>query len=140
MVNSVHLIGNLGRDPEIRYTAGGQAVCNLRMATSRAWTDKDSGQRKEETEWHDVEVWGKQAEACAEHLKKGRAVYVQGRLKTDSWEDKTTKEKKSRVKIIGETVRFLGGRPEGAPAADAHAPESLPGDPAGDPASGADPF
>jgi single-strand DNA-binding protein len=111
MVNIVHLIGNLGKDPEVRYTKseGGQAVCNLRIATSRSWTDKQSGQRKEETEWHDVEVWGKQAEACGQYLKKGRLVFVAGRLKTDSWEDKDSKEKRYRVKVVADTVRFLGG-------------------------------
>ena len=116
MVNKVILIGNLGKDPEVRYTTGGQAVANLRIATSRSWTDKQSGQKKEETEWHDVEVWGKQAEQCGEYLTKGRQVYVEGRLKTDSWDDKTSGQKRSRVKVVAETVRFLstGGRGAGA--------------------------
>jgi primosomal replication protein N len=87
-VNKVILVGNLGKDPEVRYTPGGQAVATLRIATSRSWTDKQSQQRKEETEWHDVEVWGKQAEQCGEYLSKGRQVYVEGRLKTDKWQDK----------------------------------------------------
>jgi single-strand DNA-binding protein len=118
MVNKVSLIGNLGKDPEVRYTTGGQAVANLRIATSRSWTDKQSGQKKEETEWHDVEVWGKQAEQCGEYLTKGRQVYVEGRLKTDSWDDKTSGQKRSRVKVVAETVRFLstGGRGAGAGA------------------------
>jgi single-strand DNA-binding protein len=116
MVNKVILVGNLGKDPEVRYTTGGQAVANLRIATSRSWTDKQSGQKKEETEWHDVEVWGKQAEQCGEYLAKGRQVYVEGRLKTDSWDDKQTGQKRSRVKVVAETVRFLssGGRGAGA--------------------------
>lgn len=109
MVNKVLLIGNLGKDPEVRYTSGGQAVANLRIATSRSWTDKQSGQRKEETEWHDVEVWGKQAEQCGEYLSKGRQVYVEGRLKTDTWDDKQTGQKRSRVKVVADTVRFIGG-------------------------------
>jgi single-strand DNA-binding protein len=109
MVNKVILVGNLGKDPEVRYTSGGQAVANLRIATSRSWTDKQSGQRKEETEWHDVEVWGKQAEQCGEFLAKGRQVYVEGRLKTDAWEDKQSGQKRSRVKVVADTVRFLGG-------------------------------
>ncbi len=109
MVNKVILIGNLGKDPEVRYTQGGQAVANLRIATSRSWTDKQSGQRKEETEWHDVEVWGKQAEQCAEYLAKGRQVYVEGRLKTDKWQDKQSGQERSRVKIVADSVRFLGG-------------------------------
>jgi single-strand DNA-binding protein len=118
MVNKVILVGNLGKDPEVRYTAGGQAVANLRIATSRSWTDKQSGQKKEETEWHDVEVWGKQAEQCGEYLAKGRQVYVEGRLKTDAWDDKQTGQKRSRVKVVAETVRFLssGGRGAGAGA------------------------
>jgi single-strand DNA-binding protein len=116
MVNKVLLIGNLGKDPEVRYTAGGQAVANLRIATSRSWTDKQSGQRKEETEWHDVEVWGKQAEQCGEYLAKGRQVYVEGRLKTDAWDDKTSGQKRSRVKVVADTVRFLSAGTRGAGA------------------------
>ncbi len=116
MVNKVILVGNLGKDPEVRYTSGGQAVANLRIATSRSWTDKQSGQKKEETEWHDVEVWGKQAEQCGEFLAKGRQVYVEGRLKTDTWDDKTSGQKRSRVKVVADTVRFLGGRGAGGGA------------------------
>ena len=114
MVNKVILIGNLGKDPEVRYSSGGQAVANLRIATSRSWTDKQSGQRKEETEWHDVEVWGKQAEQCGEFLSKGRQVYVEGRLKTDTWDDKQSGQKRSRVKVVADSVRFIGGGGGGA--------------------------
>jgi single-strand DNA-binding protein len=116
MVNRVILIGNLGKDPEVRYTSGGQAVANLRIATSRSWTDKASGQRKEETEWHDVEVWGKQAEQCGEYLAKGRQVFIEGRLKTDKWQDKTSGQERTRVKVVAENVRFLGGGGRGAGA------------------------
>jgi single-strand DNA-binding protein len=116
MVNKVILVGNLGKDPEVRYTSGGQGVANLRIATSRSWTDKQSGQRKEETEWHDVEVWGKQAEQCGEYLAKGRQVYVEGRLKTDKWQDKQSGQERSKVKVVADTVRFLGGRGGGAGA------------------------
>ena len=119
MVNKVILVGNLGKDPEVRYTAGGQGVANLRIATSRSWTDKQSGQRKEETEWHDVEVWGKQAEQCGEYLAKGRQVYVEGRLKTDKWQDKQSGQERSKVKVVADTVRFLGGRGAGGPGAGA---------------------
>jgi len=115
MVNKVILIGNLGKDPEVRYTTGGQAVATLRIATSRSWTDKQTQQRREETEWHDVEVWGKQAEQCGEYLSKGRSVYVEGRLKTDKWQDKQTGQDRYKVKVVADTVRFLGGRGEGAP-------------------------
>jgi single-strand DNA-binding protein len=129
MVNKVILVGNLGKDPEVRYTSGGQAVANLRIATSRSWTDKQSGQRKEETEWHDVEVWGKQAEQCGEYLAKGRQVYVEGRLKTDKWQDKQSGQERSKVKVVADTVRFLGGRGAGggAPGGRAPAPEEAPG-------------
>jgi single-strand DNA-binding protein len=113
MVNKVILVGNLGKDPEVRYTSGGQAVASLRVATSRSWLDKQSGQRKEETEWHEVEVWGKQAEHCGEYLSKGRQVYVEGRLKTDKWQDKQSGQDRYRVKIVGDTVRFLGGGGQG---------------------------
>jgi single-strand DNA-binding protein len=142
MVNRVILVGNLGRDPEVRYTSGGQAVASLRIATSRSWTDKQSNQKKEETEWHDVEVWGKQAEQCGEYLSKGRQVYVEGRLKTDKWQDKQSGQDRYKVKVVAETVRFLssgagagagggrgpgGGRP--APS-DGDAPQfdEAPGD------------
>jgi single-strand DNA-binding protein len=114
MVNKVILVGNLGKDPEVRYTSGGQAVATLRIATSRSWTDKQSGQRKEETEWHDVEVWGKQAEQCGEYLSKGRQVYVEGRLKTDKWQDKQSGQDRYKVKVVAEAVRFLGGGGGGA--------------------------
>jgi len=136
MVNKVILVGNLGKDPEVRYTSGGQAVANLRIATSRSWTDKQSGQRKEETEWHDVEVWGKQAEQCGEYLAKGRQVYVEGRLKTDKWQDKQSGQERSKVKVVADTVRFLGGRGAGAGAGAGgapgggragHAPDDAPG-------------
>ncbi len=139
MVNRVILVGNLGKDPEVRYTSGGQAVANLRIATSRSWTDKQSGQKKEETEWHDVEVWGKQAEQCGEYLAKGRQVYVEGRLKTDKWQDKQTNQERSKVKVVAENVRFLGGggggrgaggRPQGheeGPPGGFEEPDSGPG-------------
>ena len=146
MVNKVILVGNLGKDPEVRYTSGGQAVANLRIATSRSWTDKQSGQRKEETEWHDVEVWGKQAEQCGEFLSKGRQVYVEGRLKTDSWDDKQSGQKKFRVKVVADTVRFLGGGgaggagggPRGAPRGGGQGGQGGPPDDMGGPPPGFD--
>jgi len=135
MVNKVILVGNLGKDPEVRFTSGGQAVATLRIATSRSWTDKQSGQRKEETEWHDVEVWGKQAEQCGEYLAKGRQVYVEGRLKTDKWQDKQSGQDRYKVKVVAETVRFLGGggrgqgmRPAGDEMGAPAAPEEGPGE------------
>ena len=86
-VNKVILVGNLGADPEIRYTQGGQAVCNLRIATSENWNDRD-GNRQERTEWHSVSVWGKQAEICGQYLAKGRKVYLEGRLQSREYTDR----------------------------------------------------
>ena len=126
MVNKVILVGNLGKDPEVRYTSGGQAVANLRIATSRSWNDKQSGQRKEETEWHDVEVWGKQAEQCGEYLSKGRMVYVEGRLKTDKWQDKQTGQDRYKVKVVADSVRFLGGRGTGRAPGEEVGPPAAP--------------
>jgi single-strand DNA-binding protein len=132
MVNKVILIGNLGKDPEVRYTSTGQAVANLRIATSRTWNDKNSGQKKEETEWHDVEVWGKQAEQVGEYLAKGRQVYVEGRLKTDKWQDKQSGQERSRVKVVAASVRFLGGGGRGgAGGSRPSAPDEGGGPPAG---------
>ena len=131
MVNKVILIGNLGKDPEVRYTSGGQAVANLRIATSRSWTDKQSGQKKEETEWHDVEVWGKQAEQVGEYLAKGRQVYVEGRLKTDKWQDKQSGQERSKVKVVADTVRFLGGRGAGGGAGGGGRGAGMPDEPPG---------
>lgn len=108
MVNKVILIGNLGRDPEIRYTQGGQPVANFTLATNERWTGKD-GERQERTEWHKIVVWGKQAELCAEYLSKGRKVYLEGRLQTRDWEDKDG-NKRWTTEIVANTVQFLGSR------------------------------
>jgi single-strand DNA-binding protein len=110
-VNKVIIIGNLGRDPEMRYTQGGSPVTSLNIATTRVYTNK-SNDRVEETEWHRVTVWGKQAEACNQYLSKGRQVYVEGRLQTRSYEDKEGVKKYS-TEIVAEVVQFLGGRGEG---------------------------
>ena len=106
-VNKVILIGNLGRDPEVRYTPSGAAVANFTVATNEAWTDK-SGQKQERTEWHRVVVWGKAAENCGEYLSKGRSVYVEGRLQTREW---TNKEgaKQYTTEVVANQVVFLSG-------------------------------
>jgi single-strand DNA-binding protein len=106
-VNKVILIGNLGVDPEVRFTPGGQAVANFRVATNDSWTDK-AGQKQERTEWHRIVVWGKLAELCGEYLKKGRQCYVEGRLQTREWTDKEGK-KNWTTETVANTVQFLGG-------------------------------
>ncbi len=108
-VNKVILVGNLGRDPEIRYTPSGAAVCNVTIATSRQWKSKDSGERQEETEWHRVVFYDRLAEIAGEYLKKGRPVYVEGRLKTRKWQDKDGVEKYT-TEIIAMEMQLLGGR------------------------------
>ena len=133
-VNKAILIGNLGRDPELRYTQNGQAVVNFTLATSENWTDK-SGQKVERTEWHRIVVWGKLGENCAQFLSKGRTVYVEGRIQTRDWEDKDG-NKRQTTEINAQTVQFLGGpRGEGSPAASSSggsrsAPEMNGGGPA----------
>jgi len=110
-VNKVILVGNLGKDPEVRYTPGGQAVANFNIATNENWTDK-SGQKQERTEWHRIVVWGKQAELCGEYLSKGRQVYLEGRLQTREW---TNKEgaKQYTTEVVANQVVFLSGGERG---------------------------
>jgi single-strand DNA-binding protein len=121
-INKVILIGNLGRDPEVRYTANGAAICNVTIATSRNWKDKTSGDKMEETEWHRVVFYDRLAEIAGEYLKKGRSCYVEGRLKTRKWTDKDGAEKYT-TEIIAEQLQLLGGR-EGGDAAPAPSPAS----------------
>lgn len=111
-INKVILIGNLGRDPEVRYTANGAAICNVTIATSRNWKDKTSGDKMEETEWHRVVFYDRLAEIAGEYLKKGRSCYVEGRLKTRKWQDKDGVEKYT-TEIIADNLQLLGGREGG---------------------------
>jgi single-strand DNA-binding protein len=108
-VNKVIVIGNLGRDPEVRYTPGGSAVCNVSVATTRNWKNKESGDKQEETEWHRVVFYDRLAEIAGEYLKKGRSVYVEGRLKTRKWQDKEGRDTYT-TEIIAEQMQLLGGR------------------------------
>jgi single-strand DNA-binding protein len=111
-VNKVILIGNLGRDPELRYTSNGTPVCQLSVATTRGYTNRNTNERVEETEWHRVVVWSKTAEHCSRYLSKGRQIYVEGRLQTRNYEDKDGVKRYS-TEIVADTVQFLGGRAEG---------------------------
>ena len=110
-VNKVILVGNLGRDPETRYSPDGAAICNVSIATTSQWKDKASGERKEETEWHRVTFYGRLAEIAGEYLKKGRSVYVEGRLKTRKYKDKEGIEKYA-TDIIADQMQMLGGKGE----------------------------
>ena len=108
-INKVILIGNLGRDPEVRYTPNGSAVCNVSVATTRNWKNKDSGERMEETEWHRVVFFDRLAEIAGEYLKKGRSVYVEGRLRTRKWQDKDGKDQYT-TEVMATEMQMLGSR------------------------------
>jgi single-strand DNA-binding protein len=120
-VNKVILIGNLGKDPELRYTPGGQPVATFSLATTERRNDKN-GQRKETTEWHNIVVFGKTAEIVNQYLKKGRSCYLEGKITTRSWDDRDG-NKKYKTEIIANTVQFLGGGPSGASEPPAAAAE-----------------
>jgi single-strand DNA-binding protein len=111
-VNKVILIGNLTRDPEVKYTPKGSAVTDLGLAVNRNYTT-DGGEKREETTFVDVTLWGKTAELAGQYLKKGRPVYIEGRLQMDTWEDKQSGQKRSKLRVVGEAMQFLGGRPSG---------------------------
>jgi single-strand DNA-binding protein len=130
-VNKVILIGNLGRDPELRFTKDGRPVANFTLATNERWRDKE-GNNQERTEWHRIVVWDKTAENCAQYLAKGRSCYVEGRLQTREWEDKDG-NKRQTTEVVAQNVTFLGGRGEGAGRpADASAPAPPAGGPGDD--------
>jgi single-strand DNA-binding protein len=115
-VNKVILIGNLGKDPEVRYTASGEAMCNFSLATTESWKDKSSGEKKELTEWHRISFFGKLAEIAGQYLKKGSQVYVEGSLRTRKWTDKEGQERYT-TEIRGDQMTMLGSRQGmGAPA------------------------
>ena len=111
-VNKVIIVGNLGKDPEVRYAPSGSAICNVTIATSRQWKDKTSGEKQEETEWHRVVFYDRLAEIAGEYLKKGKPVYVEGRLKTRKWTDKEGVEKYT-TEIVAAEMQLLGGREGG---------------------------
>lgn len=131
-VNKVILVGNLGRDPELRYTQNGQAVVNFTLATTENWTNR-GGEREERTEWHRIVAWGRTAENCAQYLSKGRTVYVEGRLQTREWEDRDG-QKRRTTEINAQTVQFIGSARGNSPGSG---PSRGPARPdASEPASG----
>jgi len=106
MINKVILVGRLGKDPEIRSTPGGNTVAKFTVATDERYTDK-SGEKQERTEWHNIVAWGKLAEICGQYLRKGKLVYIEGSIRTDSWDDKETGQKKYRTEIIANQMQML---------------------------------
>jgi single-strand DNA-binding protein len=147
-LNKVMLIGNLTRDPELRHTPKGTAVSEISMAINRVWNN-DQGQKQEETTFVEVTLWGRQAELAQQYLTKGRPVYIEGRLQLDSWDDKETGKKRSKLRVIGENMQFLssgtgggggGGNFSERPPQSSSAPQQRSGPPQGASAAPADDF
>lgn len=136
--NKVILVGNLTRDPQVKYTTGGTAVTEIGLAVSRQWFDKQSNQKKEETTFVDITLWGRTAEIAGEYLAKGRPVLIEGRLQLDTWDDRETGQKRSKLRVVGENMTMLGSRGDGGGgggrqaggtrSADSGAPVSEPTD------------
>ena len=144
-VNKAIIVGNLGRDPEVRYAANGNPIANVAVATTDSWRDKQSGERQEKTEWHRVVFFGRLAEIAGEYLRKGSQVYIEGRLQTRKWEDPKTGQERYTTEIVANDMQMLGSRGgSGAmPRADtgdvgSKASASRSSSPAGDPGSGGD--
>src|ERR1035437_3219426 len=129
-VNKVILVGRLGKDPEVRYLPDGGAVCNITLATSETWKDKTSGEKQEKTEWHRVTFYRKLAEIAGEYLKKGREIYVEGRLETRKWTDKEGRDRYT-TEIIANEMQMLGSRPSGGSEAMESGPKAAAAEPAG---------
>jgi single-strand DNA-binding protein len=140
--NKVILLGNLTRDPEVRYTPKGSAVCDLGVAVNRVYTT-DTGEKREEVTYVDVVLWSRLAEIAGEYLKKGRPIFIEGRLQLDTWDDKQSGQKRSKLRVIGETMQLLGSRPGGgtasAEAGDEGRQASSGGKPSAPPAKSAAP-
>ena len=124
-VNKVILVGNLGADPESRFAPSGDAICNIRLATTETWKDKQTGERKEATEWHRVSFYGKLAEIAGQYLRKGSQVYIEGSLRTRKWQDKDGQDRYS-TEIRADEMKMLGGKPEGQHAPQQPQPRQQP--------------
>ena len=127
-INKVILIGNLGKDPEIRYTQSGTAVCNFTLATTESWGGKDGGERQEHTEWHNIVAWARLAEICNEYLRKGKQVYIEGGIRVRKWEDREGNTRYT-TEIVARNMQMLGSKDGGGgrPARDADDPNNRPG-------------
>src|SRR6201984_2156887 len=124
--NKVILLGNLTRDPEVRYTPKGSAVCDLGIAVNRVYTT-EGGERREDVTFADVVLWARLAEIAGEYLRKGRPVFIEGRLQMDSWDDKQSGQKRTKLRVVGESMQLLGSRPSGTGAAEAAGEDRQPG-------------
>ncbi len=124
-INKVILIGNLGADPEVRYTPGGQAIANVRLATNESWRDRETGEQQERTEWHRVVFFGKVAETVKEYLRKGSQIYVEGRIRTNKWQDKDGQDRYT-TEIVANDMQMLGGRGTGSFDRDAPVEQRQP--------------
>jgi single-strand DNA-binding protein len=133
--NKVILVGNLTRDPQVKYTPSGTAVTEIGLAVNRYWFDKQTNSRKEETTFVDVTLWGRDAEVAGEYLAKGRPVLIEGRLQLDTWDDKQTGQKRSKLRVVGERMQMLGSRGEGGGGGGRSAPSSASMDDGGGPPS-----
>jgi single-strand DNA-binding protein len=149
-LNKVMLIGNLTRDPELRHTPSGKTVSEIGLAINRTWTN-DQGQKQEDTTFVDVTLWGRQAEVVQQYVTKGSPIYIEGRLQLDTWDDKETGKKRSKLRVIAENFQFLSGKPGGAgggngggdyerPQQSSSAPQQRSGPPQGASAAPADDF
>lgn len=123
-VNKVILVGNLGRDPEVRHSPDGAAMCSVSIATTSSWKDKNTGERRDETEWHRVSFFGRLAEIAGQYLKKGSAVYIEGRIKTRKWQDKETGQDRFSTDIIADQMQMLGGRDDSGAQGSDQAPQA----------------
>lgn len=133
--NKVILIGNLTRDPELRYTPNGKAVAKVSLAVNRVWTN-EAGEKKEEVTFVDVDIFGRTAENVGQYMRKGRPLMIEGRLKLDQWDDKTTGQKRTRLGVVAETAQFLGGNEGGAQSSERPRAASKSAAPAGKPVEG----
>ena len=129
--SKVILVGNLTRDPQVRYTPGGMAVSDIGLAVNRTWFDKQTNQKKEDVTFVDVTLWGRTAEIAGEYLAKGKQVLIEGRLQLDSWDDKETGQKRSKLKVVGENMTMLGSRQEGGGGRGPGGPAAPAGDSGG---------
>lgn len=125
--NKVILVGNLTRDPEVRYIPSGTAVADIGLAVNRTWFDKQTNSRKEDTTFVDITLWGRTAEIAGEYLSKGRSVLIEGRLQMDSWDDKDTGKRRTKLKVVGEQMTMLGGRGEGVGRDEGSGPAEMGG-------------